>query len=76
MPMITGAVRGSMWWPMLTRIWSIPIWLQDAWMLRYKMRLLPAKVSLSNPCGKDFAFAGPSVKDKKYFGDGTAGRAA
>lgn len=35
--------------PMLTRIWSIPIWLQDAWMLRYKMRLLPAKVSLSNP---------------------------
>ena len=21
--------------------------------------------------GKDFAFAGPSVKDKKYFGDGT-----
>lgn len=40
-------------------------------MLRYKMKLLPAKVSLSNPPGKDFAFAGPSVKDKKYFGDGT-----
>ena len=26
---------------------------------------------LKQPAGKDFAFAGPSVKDKKYFGDGT-----
>lgn len=40
-------------------------------MLRYKMKLLPAKVSLSNPPVKISAFAGPSVKDKKYFGDGT-----
>ncbi|WP_297202633.1 lysine/arginine/ornithine ABC transporter substrate-binding protein ArgT [uncultured Pluralibacter sp.] len=27
---------------------------------------------LKQPAGKAFAFAGPSVKDKKYFGDGTA----
>ena len=26
---------------------------------------------LKQPAGKDFAFAGSSVKDKKYFGDGT-----
>lgn len=26
---------------------------------------------LKQPAGKDYAFAGPSVKDKKYFGDGT-----
>ena len=26
---------------------------------------------LKQPAGKDFAFAGPSVKDKKFFGDGT-----
>jgi len=26
---------------------------------------------LRQPAGKEFAFAGPSVKDKKYFGDGT-----
>ncbi|WP_226572176.1 lysine/arginine/ornithine ABC transporter substrate-binding protein ArgT [Mangrovibacter yixingensis] len=26
---------------------------------------------LKQAAGKDFAFAGPSVKDKKYFGDGT-----
>lgn len=26
---------------------------------------------LKQPGGKDFAFAGPSIKDKKYFGDGT-----
>ncbi|KNC94722.1 lysine/arginine/ornithine ABC transporter substrate-binding protein ArgT [Trabulsiella odontotermitis] len=26
---------------------------------------------LKKPAGKDFDFAGPSVKDKKYFGDGT-----
>jgi lysine/arginine/ornithine transport system substrate-binding protein len=26
---------------------------------------------LKQPAGKAFAFAGPSVKDKKYFGDGT-----
>ncbi|MFV0265151.1 MAG: lysine/arginine/ornithine ABC transporter substrate-binding protein ArgT [Kluyvera sp.] len=26
---------------------------------------------LKQPAGKDFDFAGPSVKDKKYFGDGT-----
>ncbi|VTP73081.1 Lysine-arginine-ornithine-binding periplasmic protein precursor [Leclercia adecarboxylata] len=26
---------------------------------------------LKQPAGKEFAFAGPSVKDKKYFGDGT-----
>lgn len=30
------------------QIWSIPIWLQDVWMLRYKMKLLPAKDSSSN----------------------------
>ena len=38
----------ELWWPMPTRIWSIPIWLQDVWMLRYKMKLLPAKDSSSN----------------------------
>ena len=26
---------------------------------------------LKQPAGKEYAFAGPSVKDKKYFGDGT-----
>ncbi|MBS0846804.1 lysine/arginine/ornithine ABC transporter substrate-binding protein ArgT [Citrobacter sp. JGM124] len=26
---------------------------------------------LKQPAGKDFAFAGPSVKDKQYFGEGT-----
>ena len=26
---------------------------------------------LKQPAGKDFEFAGPSVKDKKFFGDGT-----
>ena len=26
---------------------------------------------LKQPVGKEYAFAGPSVKDKKYFGDGT-----
>ncbi len=26
---------------------------------------------LKQPAGKEFAFAGPSVKDKKFFGDGT-----
>ncbi|VED48216.1 Lysine-arginine-ornithine-binding periplasmic protein precursor (TC 3.A.1.3.1) [Raoultella terrigena] len=26
---------------------------------------------LKQPAGKDFAFAGPSVKDKQFFGDGT-----
>lgn len=26
---------------------------------------------LKQPAGKDYAFAGPAVKDKKYFGDGT-----
>ena len=26
---------------------------------------------LKQPAGKDYVFAGPSVKDKKYFGDGT-----
>ncbi len=26
---------------------------------------------LKQPAGKEFAFAGPSVKDKRYFGDGT-----
>lgn len=40
-------------------------------MLRYKMKLLPAKVSLSNPPVKISPLPGPSVKDKKYFGDGT-----
>lgn len=43
-----GVVKAWMWWPMPTRIWSIPIWLQDVWMLRYKMKLLPAKDSSSN----------------------------
>ena len=26
---------------------------------------------LKQPAGKEFAFAGPAVKDKKYFGEGT-----
>ena len=43
-----GVAKAWMWWPMPTRIWFIPIWLQDVWMLRYKMKLLPVKDSSSN----------------------------
>lgn len=40
-------------------------------MLRYKMKLLPAKVSLSNPPVR-FRLCRPiSERQKKYFGDGT-----
>lgn len=43
-----GVAKVWMWWPMPTRIWSIPIWLQDVWMLHCRMKLLPAKDSSSN----------------------------
>ncbi len=35
------------------------------------MKSPPAKASAETACREDFAFAGPSVKDKKVLGDGT-----
>lgn len=37
----------------------------------YQDEVAASEGFLKQPAGKDFAFAGPSVKDKKYFGDGT-----
>ena len=59
----TGVAKAWMWWPMPTVIWSIPIWLQDVWM-PLQDEVAASEGFLKQPAGKDFAFAGSSVKDK------------
>ena len=71
MPMNAGAARAWMLSPMLTRISSIPTSPQGALTRRCRMKSRPVKVSSNNLPVKTTPFAGPSVKDKKYFGDGT-----
>ncbi len=39
--------------------------------MRHSRMKSPRAKASETACGKDYAFAGPSVKDKKYFGDGT-----
>ncbi|STV56893.1 lysine/arginine/ornithine ABC transporter substrate-binding periplasmic protein [Klebsiella pneumoniae] len=65
-----GAARALTWWLTRTRTdlfrprsGRLDAALQD--------EVAASEGFLKQPAGKDFAFAGPSVKDKKYFGDGT-----
>ncbi len=65
MPMTAGAARALTWWPTRTEdlIYSdlaagrLDAALQD--------EVAASEGFLKQPAGKDFAFAGPSVKDKK-----------
>ncbi len=60
-----GVAKAWMWWPMPTRIWFIPDLAAGRLDAALQDEVAASEGFLKQPAGKDFAFAGSSVKDKK-----------